>query len=339
MRKRLLGVFVAAAGLSAFGAAPALAAVPDGAGPWADSVAGFTQGLRQDGSPVLPARSDPTAALGVAERSTDPSGSGVGTFVSLGFGGHIDLGFDNRICNQEGDDLDIELVEATQEPYADELVDVYVSKDGVSYTLAASNVNKDATIGLPAGMEYAKYVRLVDKTNPAVSETNADGYDVDGVQALAPSSSCEPPPPDHNGKMYGGGFTKFNKTWTRWGWKYEQLVHGLKIYCQPNKGTDFLAAYWGRSYFLLKQVTERKCSDDPTISPTPPPASFDTIKGKGTGIYNGKPGTVEFEFTDAGEPGAHKDHLKLVIKDSYGHVVLNVDEKIDCGNQQAIDLS
>lgn len=70
------------------------AAAPDGAGPWADSVANFSQGQTEDGSAIVSTRSDPTAALGVAEGTIVD-----GTFVSLGFGGSITLKFDNAISN------------------------------------------------------------------------------------------------------------------------------------------------------------------------------------------------------------------------------------------------
>lgn len=369
MSKRLLGLILAAVAIGVF-ASPALAAAPDGAGPWADTVVSSDQGLRNDGTPVLPARSDPTAALGVAERPVDPTTAGPGTFFALGFGGEIELGFDNRICNVPGDDLDLELVEATKEPYEPELVDVFVSKDGSSYTLAASDVNKDATIGLPDGTDFVNFVKVVDKTDPAISKDDADGYDLDGVQALADSSVCKDPDPDPDprGKIYGGGLTKYNahlekvcktykvkvkvKVKTKHGWDYEWkyqyetkceykwrydfLTHAVKIYCD-DAGKDFLAAYSNKGVFILKNVTERSCTDDPAIAPDPPAASFDTVTGKGTGYWNGKPATVEFVFTDAGEPGNH-DRVRIKVTDSYGKVVLDVDQKIDCGNHQAVNL-
>ena len=175
--------FVAAA---LFGAllipATANAAAPDGAGPWADYVASTQQGPRADGSPVLPARSDPTAALGVAENVTTE-----GTFYSLGHGGQLTLGYQNNICNGSGADLDLDLVETTVEPNVPELVDVYVSLDGVTYTKVASNVNKDANVAFAANAPpVARFVRLVDvtpRTQPG-TKPHYDAYDVDGVRAL-----------------------------------------------------------------------------------------------------------------------------------------------------------
>lgn len=155
----------------------------DGAsGPWADSVEAFSQGLRNNGTAVLLERSDPTSALDVAENDTAS-----GHFVSLGFGGSITLGFENYICNGTGDD--IELVEATNETYPDERVDVYVSQDNVNFVLAASAVNKDATVPLPDDIAWAKYVKLVDVTNPQLHDATADAYDLDGIRAIHSSAS------------------------------------------------------------------------------------------------------------------------------------------------------
>ena len=117
-------------------APPATAAAPDGLGPWADSVVSFDQQSRKNGTPVLLDRSDPTDALGVAENDPNtPSGNQAGSFVSLGFGGSITLGFDNNVCNTPGNDIDLGLVEATDEPYGVETVDVFVSRDGITVRL------------------------------------------------------------------------------------------------------------------------------------------------------------------------------------------------------------
>ncbi len=180
MKKRL--VVVAALLGALILPASAGAAPPDGLGPWADYVVSAQQGTARDGSPVLPSRSDPTAAVGVAENVATE-----GTFYSLGFGGQITLGYQNNICNGSGADLDLELVEATIEPNLPELVDVYVSLDGVTYTKVASGVNKDANVAFPVNAPpVARFVRLVDVT-PRVQpggKPQHDAYDVDGVRAL-----------------------------------------------------------------------------------------------------------------------------------------------------------
>jgi hypothetical protein len=182
---RAVAGLLAATGVAAVGGAPAQAAAPDGKGPWADAALYSKQGKRADGTAVLPSRSNPKAAVGVAEDTT-----GDGTFFSLGFGGEIVLGFLNPIVNGTGADMDLQLVEATFEPYPAEVVDVYVlAKRGRSWTWVkvASNVNKDAQLALPTDVKETHVVRLVDVSDKSLftgPNLNADGYDVDGVKAL-----------------------------------------------------------------------------------------------------------------------------------------------------------
>ena len=153
------------------------------------------------------------------------------------------------------------------------------------------------------------------------------------------------------------------------------MLHTVKIYCQAGSKDSF-TAFWKTAYyktekykkysyvkkhgkyvkvwewayktvkkykshvFYLKDVTSRACSDDPAISPAPPASSFDTVTGTGTGWLDGRSGaTIDFSFNDAGEPGRRKDTAKFTIKDSDGNVVLTVNDKLDCGNQQAWDFS
>ncbi len=145
---------------------------------WADTVIDSNQGLRKDGSPVIAARSNLDAAK-VGEYDTIES-----HFFSLGFGGSIVLGFDNYIINGPGDD--IELVEATNETYPDETVDVHASPDNNTWWYLG-NFSKDALIDLSdysSSIVFAKYIRLTDTTNPALHNNSADAYDLDGVKAL-----------------------------------------------------------------------------------------------------------------------------------------------------------
>ncbi len=193
---RKLGIFLAIAvsvGLIAAAAgATSLGNGGDGAsGPWADHFDDFDQGPQQNGAPIKLIRSEAAAALGPAELT------GVeGTFVSLGFEGAITLEFDNYICNGPGDD--IEVWEVTWGSYPLETVDVYASQDGNTFHFAgtADNINPGSdltpsTVALPASMPYAKYVKLIDTTDPAnfSNRPTADGYDLDGVKAIHSSAT------------------------------------------------------------------------------------------------------------------------------------------------------
>lgn len=160
----------------------ALAAAPDGLGPWADSVFNASQGLEKNGNPVPAVRSDPTSALGVAENDTVD-----GHFYSLGFGGSIALGFDNGISSG------VIIVEATNPGYPNETAKVEVSENGTTW-VTAGNVTADGQVSKPDGITCAKYVRITDTSDKAnFSDDTADGYDVDGVQASG--EPCTPPTP------------------------------------------------------------------------------------------------------------------------------------------------
>lgn len=179
--KNLLAPLIALAGLVMF-SSNALAAAPDGMGPWADNVKSAAQGLRKDGSAVPAPRSDSSSTLGVAEDNTAD-----GTFYSLGFGGVIELGFDNGISSG------VILVEATNAGYPAEKVNVEVSENGTNW-VQAGVVTQDGQVAKPDGVTCAKYVRITDMSNKDdFSDGTADGYDVDGVKAEG--DVCVPPTP------------------------------------------------------------------------------------------------------------------------------------------------
>lgn len=158
---------------------------------WAADVVSNTQGKRKDGTPVLVGRSDPNLALGVADWV-----SGTGTkFYSLGFGGVITVKFEGYVLNVNGDDLSIH--EATNGQYPEETVKIEVSKDGDSwYTLTEDGSNYEPG-GITyvdfneSGYDWIQYVRLTDTSNPASFSNDADGFDLDAVDAT--QQVCEPP--------------------------------------------------------------------------------------------------------------------------------------------------
>jgi len=153
--------------------------------PWADSVVSFNQGTKKNGGSVPLERSDPTKALGEAERNDTYN------FVSLGLGihGSIVLKFDNLILNGEGDDL--EIVETSfGSPNCSsypERAEVWVSQDGNNWD-KIGEICLDATLDMNNGslnLPWAKYVKIKDITDPNdFSSGNVDGYDLDGVQAI-----------------------------------------------------------------------------------------------------------------------------------------------------------
>jgi len=185
-------------------AAPVFAAAPDGLGPWADKVVSTHQGLMKNGLPVPAIRSNPLAALGVAENTPNVDS----TFYSLGFGGTITLGFKNGIKNG------VLVVEDTIEPgYPIETAKIEVSPDKYHW-FTAGNLAQGGQVGVPYRAGCIHYVRITDTSNPAIfSDPTADGYDVDGVKGTG--KSCSIKQHDDNNKDHKYGIGKYEDNY--WG--------------------------------------------------------------------------------------------------------------------------
>ena len=164
---------------------------------WASSVVGVAQGMRKNGTSVLPDRSDPTDALGVAQSSGAPSDNPViaGSFFSLGFspnqnigGGSIVLGFTNFIVNEPGND--IKIFEVTGGTYPDERITVEVSQDNLNWFPTVPTIGiRDAEFDI-APLAWAKYVRITDESDKTLFEATADAYDLDAVRATSREELC-----------------------------------------------------------------------------------------------------------------------------------------------------
>jgi len=85
-----------------------------------------------------------------------------------------------------------------------------------------------------------------------------------------------------------------------------------------------------------KTLTSAFCSDNPNEIEGKPIAGFDTYVGSGTGRLNGEFGlsTIEFTFTDFGDPGKGVDLATIKIG---GGVVLSVSGTIQ-GNHHGHPL-
>ena len=145
---------------------------------WADTVVEYIPGTRNNGTPILTERTDPTNSLGVAEMNDTVN------FVSLGFGGTLILSFDNYIINGFGDDL--EVIETSYGSPScgsyPEHVTVYASQDGIDWTELGTEC-LDSTYDL-GSLDWAKYIKLVDASYGPNFGGDTDGYDIDGVKAL-----------------------------------------------------------------------------------------------------------------------------------------------------------
>lgn len=143
------------------------------------TAAGYTQGLMKDGSPIYADRTNPLNAIG------EPQSNDTVNFVTLGYGGSLELCFDGPILNGEGDDLfvvETSFYNVTCSTYK-EYADIEVSIDGNTwYYIGTGCLDfgvdiSDASVYLP----YVNYVRI--KNNDTLSLT-PDGFDVDAVVVL-----------------------------------------------------------------------------------------------------------------------------------------------------------
>ncbi|MEK9184530.1 MAG: hypothetical protein AAB892_02285, partial [Patescibacteria group bacterium] len=151
---------------------------------WAYAVEDSDQGLRKNGSAVLPARSNPSAALGASD----------GSFFSLGFGGSIVIEFDSYIPDSAGDDLLVQ--EVTNGIYPSETATVTVSQDGSTWfpltEQAGNGAGGSTSLDVSeTGLPWFRYVKLTDTTNANLHQNDADGFDLDAIKGM--NGVCEEP--------------------------------------------------------------------------------------------------------------------------------------------------
>jgi hypothetical protein len=193
----------------------------------------------------------------------------------------------------------------------------------------------DGKTFLTSNFASGDIVRVDLDSGAEVSRFNT-GADPFMVKAVA---IAQPPPVTKivGGRMTGGG-SIFLDDGTR-------VTHGFELHCDATVHPNHLEINWhpadggagGR--FHLESLTSATCTDDPTISPNPPKAPFDTYTGAGTGRVDGVDGaTATWVFTDAGEPGVNDRIRELTITDAAGNVVLSLGEPgktLTFGNHQA----
>lgn len=196
-------------------------------------------------------------------------------------------------------------------------VNVQSSNDGINFSTQEGAVS-GTKMNLPNG-QYVKVVVNFKRSSDGISPILYD---------LTVRTNVNVPPDAISGRMTGGG-SIFNKDLIR-------VTHGFTISSDITNRSNNLEINWGKNNkFHLVSLIEAKLSNDPNLNSGKPTASFNTFKGKAEGKYNGQEGcTVDFVFTDAGEPGS-KDYASIEIKDSNGNVVLTASGNLDKGNQQA----
>ena len=116
------------------------------------------------------------------------------------------------------------------------------------------------------------------------------------------------------------------------------VSRGFTIHCDITLSNNIEINWPGNKWHLDKPITSALCIDDPTISPVPPDAPFDTFIGTAVGRLNGVDGSqLRFVFVDDGERGGpNHDKAQIQIWGPAGNLVLNIPLSVlDRGNIQA----
>lgn len=177
-------------------------------------------------------------------------------------------------------------------------------------------------------VEQGTNTLTADAANPITSPTITRNFgDLGRVFVFFNTENPPPPPPPSlPGRMTGGGSVFMGDV---------RFTHGFELHCDPNQLPNTLEVNWPDNRFHLTSLTSVVCTDDPALNPLPRKAGFDTYTATGVGLWNGQPGaTIEFVFTDDGEPGT-KDHAMMAITPPGGGTPVVVDGYLVKGNHQA----
>ncbi len=132
---------------------------------------------------------------------------------------------------------------------------------------------------------------------------------------------------DLSGRMTGGGVVKESR--------HEKYIHAFTLSCDADAGHNHMLISWRKGWkfnlFRMTELDSVMCSDKPLIDEGHPEAGFDTMDGTGSGYLNGKPVSISFRLTDAGEPGRN-DRVEYSITGQGG---VHVSGTLDGGNHQA----
>ncbi|WP_165824134.1 T9SS type A sorting domain-containing protein [Pseudochryseolinea flava] len=157
---------------------------------FAFTVSNFIQGRTKQGKVVEAIRSNAQLALGA------PQDNDTYNFVSLGFGGSITLELSDPLYDNNGYDPDFILVEtsfgrADEKCFAGgntfnypETVVIEVS-DGTTWKSLPDSYCRTSFVDISSviteSFQHVKFIRIKDFSNKEYFESNADGFDVDGL--------------------------------------------------------------------------------------------------------------------------------------------------------------
>jgi hypothetical protein len=148
---------------------------------------------------------------------------------------------------------------------------------------------------------------------------------------------------------FGGGFSLPNKARMTGGARLlattpvgAESQISVTIHCNKDVKPNRMEVNWkdpatGKEHrFHMTLMTSASCSDDPTITPNPPDAPFDTHDGTGDGRLDGVLGaTAEWRLQDAGEPNKAVDRGRITIKNASNATVLQASGMTLDGDWQA----
>ncbi len=181
---------------------------------------------------------------------------------------------------------------------------------------------------------------LVEQATITLTGAGSSGFDLVMTATGNPIETV-------NGRMTGGG-SIFTSTGDIPGADI-RITHGFELHCDPTVHPNNLEINVhnpAKDQFKLGSLQSVQCIDDPAIAPPPPAAPFDTYIAVGTGAFNHVDGyTINFTFTDAGEPGVNDTAKYLVWLDSNNNGIVDGSEvpviktavayKLTFGNHQA----
>jgi Secretion system C-terminal sorting domain len=165
---------------------------------YATSSSNYNPGPLADGvSPigsVRPARTNPNNVVGFVDPATNDSnigeGSGTVQFVSLGYGGSIELQFATPICNIAGPDFKV-----WETSYGNssncvawpERAAIYARQDACQpWILLTPETGQCLDFEVDLGfLSWASEIRIEDRTDettPVFQSSNQDAFDVDGIE-------------------------------------------------------------------------------------------------------------------------------------------------------------
>ena len=212
-----------------------------------------------------------------------------------------DLEFDGFGNLYVSDDEDDHLYRVALNPVAiDEVVD---SKQHQGFPIGNPKIEG---LGWDPGLEQLVgsedllelfYIQSMEDGNNTLIGTIAGKTDVEAIDLILPEIE------QADGRLTGGGFQIEielpDGTPVR-------VSRGLTIHCDVALSNNLEVNWPFNRWHITKENLHIECSDDPDITPDPPPAPVDTFEGHAYGSLNGEDGSILcFTFQDAGEPGVN----------------------------------